>query len=134
MASDGLPILSPKSGVPPWGIGTFARILARYVREEKSLELMDAVNKMSLLPATILEGWAPALRRKGRIRVGADADLTLFDLAKVRDHATFADPLQASTGIEYVVVGGKLVVREGEIVADVDPGKRVLAPVIDKEN
>ena len=134
VASDGLPILSPEFGVPPWGIGTFARILARYVREEKSLELMDAVNKMSLLPATILEGWAPALRRKGRIRVGADADLTLFDLAKVKDHATFADPFQASTGIEYVVVGGKLVVREGEIVADVDAGQRVLAPVIDKEN
>jgi hypothetical protein len=129
IASDGLPILSPQFGVPPWGIGTFSKMLRRYVREEKSLALIDAINKMSLLPATILEGWAPALRRKGRVRVGADADLTIFNLAEVTDNATFADPLQASTGVEYVLVAGKLVVSGGEIVDDLYPGNRVLAPL-----
>ncbi len=129
VASDGLPILGPEFGVPPWGIGTFARILGKYVRDQQSLSLMDAVNKMSLLPAKILEGWAPSLRRKGRVRVGADADLTIFDLATVMDHATFPDPLQASTGIEYVVVGGQVVVRRGTLVDAVASGRRVLAPV-----
>ena len=132
VASDGLPILSPEFGVPPWGIGTYSRILARYVREEKSLGLMDALGKMTLLPAQILEGYAPALRRKGRVRVGADADLTLFDPATVTDHATFRDPLQASTGIEYVLVGGRVVVREGRVVEDEFPGARVLAPVTER--
>jgi hypothetical protein len=131
VASDGLPVLGSGSGVPPWGIGTFSRILGKYVREEKSLSLMDAVNKMSLLPAKILEGWAPALLRKGRVRVGADADLTIFNLATVTDHATFGDPLQASTGIEYVLVGGKVVVRQGTLVENVRPGQRVLAPLKD---
>ena len=129
VASDGLPILSPEGGVPPWGIGTYARMLRKYVREEKSLSLMDAMNKMSLLPAQILESWAPAFRRKGRVRVGADADLTIFDLASVSDHATYADPLQASTGFEYVIVGGEVVVREGRVVEDEFPGKRVQAPM-----
>jgi len=114
---------------PPWGIGTYARMLRQYVREEESLSLMDAVNKMTLLPATILEAWAPSLRRKGRVRVGADADLTVFDLATVSDHATYGDPLQASTGFEYVIVGGDVVVRAGRGVEDATPGKRVLAPV-----
>jgi hypothetical protein len=129
VASDGLPILTPELGVPPWGIGTYARMLRQYVREEESLSLMDAVNKMTLLPATILEAWAPSLRRKGRVRVGADADLTVFDLATVSDHATYGDPLQASTGFEYVIVGGDVVVRAGRVVEDATPGKRVLAPV-----
>jgi dihydroorotase len=129
VASDGLPVLGEGFGVPPWGIGTFSRILGKYVRGEQSLSLMDAVNKMSLLPAKILEGWAPSLRRKGRIRVGADADLTIFDLATVTDHATFSKPLQASTGIDYVVVGGKVVVRQGSLVEATAPGERVLAPV-----
>ena len=129
VASDGLPILGPGFGVPPWGIGTYSRILAKYVREEKSLGLMDALRKMTLLPAQTLEGWAPTLRRKGRVRVGADADLTIFDPVTVADHATFREPLQASTGIEYVVVGGQVVVREGSVVEAEGPGARVLAPV-----
>ena len=129
VASDGLPILRPGLGVPPWGIGTYSRILAKYVRDEKSLGLMDAIRKMTLLPARTLEGWAPALRRKGRVRVGADADLTIFDPATVTDHATFRKPLQASTGIVYVVVGGQVVVREGSVVEGEGPGTRVLARV-----
>ena len=129
IASDGLPVIAPEFGVPPWGIGTFSKILRRYVREERSLALVDALNKMSLLPATILEGWAPALRRKGRVRVGADADLTIFSLDEISDNATFAEPLQASTGIKYVLVGGRVVVSEGKIVPDLYPGDRVLAPV-----
>ncbi len=127
VASDGLPVLSLQVKVPPWGIGTFSRILSRYVREEKSLSLADAIAKMTLLPARVLEAWAPAFQYKGRIQVGADADLVLFDLESIQDHATFADPYQPSTGIEYVMVAGEWVVRDGEIVSDAAPGRRILA-------
>src|ERR1019366_3191493 len=98
IASDGMPITGPK--VHPRGQGTFSRVLGHYVREEKALDLMTALRKMSLMPAQRLEKRAPAFKNKGRIRVGADADITIFDPARVIDKATFEDPLQYSYGIE----------------------------------
>ena len=65
------------------------------------------------------------MAKKGRLRVGADADVTIFDPATVIDHATFANPGQASTGIPYVVVAGTVVVRKGELVPGVLPGKAI---------
>jgi N-acyl-D-aspartate/D-glutamate deacylase len=112
----------------PRGVGTFARVLGRYVREQKALSLMDALRKMSLLPAQRLEKAVPAMRAKGRIKVGADADLTVFDAATVIDRATFEQPTQYSEGIRHVLVGGVFVVRDEKIVADVKPGKGVRRP------
>ncbi len=111
----------------PRGAGTFAKILGRYVRELGVLELMDALGRMTIQPARRLESWVPALRNKGRIRVGADADITVFDAATVIDRATYLDGSIPSDGIEYVIVNGVLVVDGGEIVEGVRPGRAVRA-------
>ena len=127
VASDGLPITGPK--VHPRGQGTFSRVLGRYVRDEKVLDLMSALRKMTVLPAQRLEKRAPMFRQKGRIRVGADADITIFDAGKIIDKATFEEPLQYSEGVEDVLVNGVAVVKEGKIVEGVFPGRAARAPV-----
>ncbi len=123
IASDGVPI--EKGRGHPRGVGTFARVLGRYVRENKALSLMEALRKMSYLPAERVRTAVPAMAQKGRVRVGADADLTLFDPERVIDRATFDNPAQASEGIPYVLVGGTFVVRDGKLVEGVAPGRPV---------
>jgi dihydroorotase-like cyclic amidohydrolase len=123
IASDAVPY-SNGAGHPR-GSGTFARVLGVYVREKHAITLMDALGKMSLLPAKRLEQISPAMRHKGRVQVGADADLTLFDPATVTDRATYSHPILTSTGIPYVIVGGVPVVAEGEIVKSAYPGRGV---------
>lgn len=117
IASDG--IIANGKGHPR-GAGTYARVLGRYVREQKSLTLMDALAKMTLRPAERV-----GLTAKGRLKVGADADITVFDPARVIDNATFKEPTLASTGIEHVVVNGTPVVTRGALVDGVMPGKAV---------
>jgi N-acyl-D-aspartate/D-glutamate deacylase len=127
IASDGLPITGPK--VHPRGQGTYARVLGHYVREEQALDLMTALRKMTLMPAQRLEQRAPVFRDKGRIRVGADADITVFDPDKIIDKATFDEPLQYSEGISFVFVNGVAVVRNRKLVDGVFPGRAARAPV-----
>lgn len=122
VASDGL--IENRQGHPR-GAGSFARVLGVYVRVQKALSLMDAIRKMSLFPARRLEKAVPAMRLKGRIRVGADADLTIFDPATVVDRATFEQPAQYSEGIRHVLVGGVFVVRDEKLVEDAKPGKGI---------
>jgi dihydroorotase len=86
---------------------------------------MDALRKMTLLPAQRLEKAVPAMRAKGRVKVGADADLTIFNPATVIDRATFEHPALYSEGIQHVLVGGIFVVRDEKLVEDVKPGKAV---------
>jgi N-acyl-D-aspartate/D-glutamate deacylase len=124
IASDAVPYANNASGHPR-GSGTFARVLGVYVREKHALTLMDALGRMSLLPAKRLEQISPTMRHKGRVQVGADADLTLFDPDKVVDRATYAHPTVPSAGIPYVIVGGTPVVDGGEIVKTAFPGKGV---------
>lgn len=109
--------------------GSNARVLGRYVRDEGLLTLMEALRKMTLLPARRLEERAPAMRSKGRLRAGADADITVFDPATVADRATYAEPLLPSAGIRFVLVNGTMVVRDGDLVAGVAPGRAVRAAV-----
>jgi dihydroorotase len=110
--------------------GTYARVLGRYVREEKSLDLMTALRKMTLMPAQRLEKRAPMFKDKGRIRVGADADITVFDPARVIDKATYEKPLQYSEGIQFVLVNGVPVVKNGQLADGLFPGQAARAPVV----
>jgi len=100
------------------------------VREEKALSLMDALRKMTLMPAKRLENHAPVFRDKGRIRIGADADITVFDRSKVLDKATYEQPMQYSEGIQFVFVNGTLVVKDGKLVDGVFPGRPLRAPIV----
>ncbi len=127
IASDGMPITGAK--VHPRGQATFSRVLGHYVREEKALDLMTALRKMTLMPAQRLEKRAPVFKDKGRIRVAADADITIFDPARVIDKATYEEPLQYSDGIQFVLVNGVPVVKDGQIVEGVLPGRAARAPV-----
>jgi N-acyl-D-aspartate/D-glutamate deacylase len=127
IASDGMLITGPK--VHPRGQGTFSRVLGHYVREEKALDLMTALRKMTLMPAQRLEKRAPAFHDKGRIHVGADADITIFDPVRVIDKATYEEPLQYSEGIEFVLVHGVPVVTAGKLVEGVFPGQAARAPL-----
>jgi N-acyl-D-aspartate/D-glutamate deacylase len=127
IASDGMRLTGPK--VHPRGQGTFSRVLGHYVREEKTLDLMTALRKMTLMPAQRLEERAPTFKNKGRIRVGADADITIFDPNRVIDKATFEEPLQYSQGIEFVLVNGVAVVKAGQLVDGIFPGHPARAPM-----
>jgi N-acyl-D-aspartate/D-glutamate deacylase len=122
IASDGMPYAKLAN---PRTAGTFSRVLGKYVREEKVIDLNTAIEKMTLLPAKRLEGIAPVMRFKGRIQVGADADITIFDPDTVIDKATFEKGLEFSAGIEYVLVHGSLVLRNGKTVSNVFPGQAV---------
>jgi N-acyl-D-aspartate/D-glutamate deacylase len=107
----------------PRGAGTYAHILARHVRERGSITLMDAIRKMSLMPAQRLEKATAAARRKGRLQEGADADVIVFDPKAVVDHSTYQAPKLASTGMQFVIVGGTVLIDQGKLVANTFPGK-----------
>lgn len=127
VAADGVPILSLDQKVAPFGVGTYARVLGRYTEERGGkLTLMQALAKMTILPARVLETYIPAMQRKGRVQVGADADITIFDSSSVIDNATFQDPYNASSGIRHVLVNGQFVVRDSQLQEDAFPGKRIL--------
>ena len=113
----------------PRNAGTFARVLARYVREQGSLTLLDAVRKMTLMPAQRLDGATSAARRKGRLQEGTDADVVVFDLMTIQDSATYRAAGKASTGVRYLLVAGTLVVDEGRIVEGVAPGRPLVGDV-----
>ena len=92
------------------------------MRERGLLTLTEALRRSSLLPAQILESAVPAMRRKGRVQVGADADLVVLDPATVTDRATYT-AVAPSSGFRHVLVGGTPVVRDGELVTDALPGR-----------
>ncbi len=125
IASDGL--ITNGRGHPR-GAGTYARVLGYYVRQQHALSLMEALRKMTLMPAQRLEAHAPMMKNKGRVKVGADADLTLFDPQRVMDKATY-EKVAFSEGIEYVLVGGVPVVSAGKLVEGVTPGEAIRAPL-----
>jgi len=106
----------------PRAAGTFPRILGKYVREDKVISMIDALKKMTLIPAERL-----TLHKKGRIEVGCDADLTIFNPDTVKDGATFENIFIKPTGIDYVVLDGKLAVKDGEII-DARAGKFIPGP------
>ena len=108
--------------------GSYAKVLGRYVRDEHALTLMDALERMTLMPAKRLERRTPAMSAKGRVKVGADADFAIFDPQTVIDRATYEDASIPSAGIPYVIVGGELVVDGGRLTS-AHPGRGIRAPV-----
>lgn len=110
--------------------GTYARILGRYVRKKKTMTLMEALCKMTLMPAQRLRERVPMMKNKGSIRPGADADLTLFDPQTIIDTSTYQEPAKFSKGISFVLVRGVPIVREGQLVDGVTPGQPIRAAIL----
>ena len=107
----------------PRNAGTYSRVLSRYVRQLSTLTLMDALRKMSLMPAERMEKATAGARVKGRLQEGADADVVVFDPKTIVDRATYKSPREASSGMRYVIVGGAVLIDQGKLVPDVYPGK-----------
>jgi len=122
IASDGM---AYAPGAHPRTAGTFSKVLGQYVRENNHLSLNDALAKMTIMPARRLEAISPAMRSKGRLQIGADADITIFSPEKIIDKADFSG-MKYSEGIEYVLVNGVIVVNSGKSVEGVFPGRPVL--------
>jgi dihydroorotase len=123
IGSDGMPY-APMAH--PRTAGTFSRVLGVYVREKNILTLMEAIKKMTIMPARRLESVSPMMTRKGRLQVGADADITIFNPETVIDRADFKG-LQFSEGIPYVMVNGVFVVRENKNVEGAFPGRAIIS-------
>jgi N-acyl-D-amino-acid deacylase len=122
IASDGEVPIFGRAFPHPRSYGTFARVLAVYVREKKVLTLEDAVRRMSSLPASRL-----ALQDRGVLRPGMKADIAVFDPALVRDTATYEKPHQYAEGFSYVIVNGQVVFEKGEMTAS-RPGRVLYGP------
>jgi N-acyl-D-aspartate/D-glutamate deacylase len=125
--SDGL--VFPNLVAHPRSSGTSARVLGPLVRDQKLVTMMEALRKMTLMPAQRLEAVVPGMKNKGRVRAGADADLTIFNPSTVTDKAAFGDPAKYSEGFRYVIVAGVPVVSNGELQQDVTPGRPVRGPI-----
>jgi N-acyl-D-aspartate/D-glutamate deacylase len=126
VVSDLIPMKSLEEKVPPHN-GAFSKILARYVREQNALDLMDALGKMTVLPARRLQNYAPAFARKGRVQPGMDADLVIFDPDLIEDRASYRDPYQTALGIEHVVVAGIPVISNAKLLPNASPGRYLSA-------
>jgi len=117
--------LSEKAWSHPRSAGTYARFLKLYVGVDEKISLLDAIKRVSYGPAKILQSSVPQMKAKGRIQVGADADVVVFDLERVADRATYAKPAQTSQGFDYVIVNGVILVNNGKLDTDVLPGQPI---------
>jgi hypothetical protein len=143
VASDAMPLVVPQThgrANASWPIssdvlthprtaGTFSRILRWYVRELRIVDLAEAIRRCTLVPADTLRDIAPQMARKGRVQVGADADLVVFDAQTVTDRATYDSPTLTSEGIRHVFVAGTPVVSEGQLLPEARPGRPVRSSV-----
>jgi len=139
VASDAMPLVPPAGAAAEpdaWPIpagtkthprtaGTFARIFRWYVREMRLLDVAEAVRRCTLVPAQIFEGVSPDMKRKGRVQVGADADIVVFDAESIADRATYASPVETSVGIAHVIVNGVSVVCDGTLEPKALPGRAI---------
>lgn len=123
IASDGMPYAP---GAHPRSAGTFSRFMGRYVRDQEVISLMGGLAKVTLQPAERLEAISPQMKRKGRVQIGSDADITIFSAETIIDTADFEGDLTYSEGVQYVIVNGEFVVWDGELVEGARPGQAIL--------
>ncbi|MGH1374312.1 MAG: amidohydrolase family protein [Cellvibrionaceae bacterium] len=126
ISTDALPALDLDMLSNPNIAGTFSRLLGVYVREKKILTLPEAIKKTSYLQAKWMEQASPLFKKKGRIQVGADADLVLFNPDTISANAIYGKPYEKPTGIEQVFVGGRWIVKDSERVEGRYPGQKLL--------
>lgn len=127
VASDGMPYAP---GAHPRSAGTFSRFLGHYVRDGALMPLIDGLARITIMPARRLEGMTDQAARKGRLQVGTDADITVFDPDRIIDTATFEEDLSYSVGVMHVLVGGQFVVRDGGNVDGAIPGRAIVGRMI----
>ena len=109
----------------PRSSGTFAKILRSYVRERKLMSMQDALRKMCLMPARTLDGFVPQMKKKGRMQVGMDADIVVFDPETIADVGTYEEPNQPAVGVLATIVNGVPVVDDGKLILDAAPGRAI---------
>jgi Amidohydrolase family len=136
IASDSVPLVATSADFDPlqWPLGTevvthprsagcFSRVLRLW--REDGRPLSDAIRRCALLPAQLLEASCDGMRAKGRVRPGSDADLVVFDPARVTDQATYTDTTRPSAGVRYLLVDGVFVIRDGALVPEARPGRLI---------
>lgn len=115
----------------PRGSGTYARVFGKYVREDKTISLMDGIKKTSYLPAKRLENIAPKMKYKGRLEIGADADITIFNPDTIIDNSNVKETEKPSTGIEYVIINGQIVKDKEGLRKNIYPGQAIKSYFVD---
>lgn len=143
VASDAMPVFWPaRDGAPaaheqrewplppggqthPRTAGTFTKSLRLMVRESGSWTWLEAFRRCAHLPARMLDETSPAMRRKGHLGVGADADVVVIDPVTVTDRATYLDPTRPSQGVRHLLVHGNAVIRDGHMLTAAYPGRAV---------
>jgi N-acyl-D-aspartate/D-glutamate deacylase len=114
----------------PRSAGCFTRFIREWVRERRTVSLLEGIRKCALIPAEILSASTPAMRAKGRLQPGADADIVVFDFETLSDRATFSSMNRPSEGVRHLVVSGHPLITDGVLDVAARPGKPVRRPVV----
>lgn len=115
----------------PRSAGCFTRFIREWVRERRKISLLEGIRKCTLIPAQILEASTPAMRAKGRLAAGADADIVVFDYATISDKAEFSAMNRPSEGVRHLVLSGHPVISDGVLDVSARPGRPVRRPVVE---